>query len=376
MGAKARNIIIILAILLIAGLAANWMRTNRTSDIASDKGAVPPSYDLEWQKGMCYATWDKDRYGTQPSDESLSAMMKTNTEWVAIVVNWYQENASSTKIFPTDRTPTDESLVHAIKYVHSLGKKVMVKPHLDLENSVGGAWRGEISCPTDADWDAWFDSYAKFVLHYAEISEANDVEIFCMGTELTSVSTMREKAWKKKVIGPIRKVYNGPLTYAANWHEEYKYVKFWDALDYVGIDPYFPLSDKDRPDPEEIKAGWDKWVKEMEEVQAKGQKPIIFPEAGYCSADGAARTPWEEVVTGSLNLKLQADCYEALLATFWEKPWFYGVYWWKWGTDVRFGGPSNKGYSPQNKPAQDIVTQWYAKPISPHDPSVFKKAVR
>ncbi len=373
MGSKARSIIIVLAILLAAVFAANWMKSG---GVAGKKTFSGKAFVPEWQKGMCYVTWDKDRYLTAASDESLSAMMKTNTEWVAIVVNWYQDNACSTRIFPTKDTASDESLAHAIDYAHSLGKKVMVKPHLDLENSFGGAWRGEIYCPTEAAWNAWFDSYAKFILHYARISEENDVELFCIGTELTSVSTTKDRLWREKVIAPVRNIYSGPITYAANWHEEYRYVKFWDALDYVGIDPYFPLSEKDVPDLDEIKAGWDRWVEEIEEFQAGVKKPVIFPEAGYCSAEGTARTPWEEVVTGRLNVKLQADCYEALLQRFWDKPWFYGVYWWKWGTDVKFGGLSNKGYSPQNKPAQEVVTRWYSKPVVPRDPSIFKKAAR
>lgn len=170
--------------------------------------------------------------------------------------------------------------------------------------------------------------------------------------------------WEEIVIKAVREVYKGPLTYAANWDEEYRLVSFWGALDYIGIDAYFPLSDKDNPNLDEIKQGWEQWVKEIEALQQKYNKPVIFPEVGYCSADGTARTPWEELAAGKVNLKLQADCYEALCQTFWTKPWFYGMYWWRWGTDTRFGGPGNRGYSPQNKPARDVVKSWYGKSVS------------
>jgi hypothetical protein len=67
------------------------------------------------------------------------------------------------------------------------------------------------------------------------------------------------------------------------------------------------------------------------------------------------------MTSDKVNLKLQADCYEALFKTFWDKKWFYGVYWWRWGTSVKFGGPNRRGYTPQNKPAQAIIKRWYKK---------------
>ena len=315
-----------------------------------------------FQKGVCYATWDKTRYSAPESDASIKSFAEAGAEWVAIVSTVYQDKAYTTKIFSTAKTPNDSSLVHAIQYAHSLGLKVMLKPHLDLQNVEGGGWRGEISYATEAEWEEWFRNYADIMLHYAEMAQANGVELFCIGTELTSVATTKEKLWREKIIAPIRGIYKGLLTYAANWNEEYRYIKFWDALDYVGIDAYFPLSDNDSPSLDEIKTGWAKWVQDLEEFQTKINKPVIFPEVGYCSADGAARTPWEELVTNKVNLQLQADCYEALFSVFWDKEWFYGTYWWRWGTDTRFGGPSNKTFTPQNKPAEDIIKKWYKQP--------------
>jgi hypothetical protein len=251
--------------------------------------------------------------------------------------------------------------------------KVMIKPHLDLIDTSGGSWRGEITCVSDPDWKAWFESYRDFIMHYARMAQENGVEILCIGTELTSVATIKENMWKEIVIKPLRKAYKGPMTYAANWNEEYKHVKFWDALDYVGIDAYFPLSEKDKPSIEEIRKGWEPWVKEMEEFQKIVQKPIIFPEVGYCSAEGTAKMPWEDLSGKTLDLEQQQNCYKALYEIFWNKEWFYGMYWWRWGTSVTLGGKNNRGYSPQNKPAQDVVAEWYAKPVPANDFAAFTK---
>jgi len=333
-------------------------------DIVSFAGvedARPKVKELtEFEKGMCYTTWSKTKYGTKESDESLKELAKTGTKWVSVTVTWYQVACNTTEIFPTVKTPSDESVIHAIQTIHSLGMKAMIKPHLELVDTSGGSWRGEIACAPE-DWEKWFDSYKNFVLHYAEIAEQNKAEMFCVGTELSSIAVIKEDLWKDKIINPVRGIYKGPLTYAANWNEEYLNVVFWKEMDYVGIDAYFPLSDKDRPTLEEIKKGWEPWVKEMEEFQAKVNKPILFTEVGYCSAEGTTRAPWEEPIRTPGNLSLQADCYQALYEIFWNKDWLYGIYWWKWGPDVRMGGPENRSFTPQRKPAQKIVTKWYKK---------------
>ena len=318
--------------------------------------------DYEFQKGVCYTSWTNQRYASERSDESLAEVKNLGAGWVSILTTWYQDKCFSTEIRPADNTPSDESIVHSINTAHSLGMKVMIKPHLDILDTSDGSWRGEIACSSDPDWQLWFESYRDFIVHYARIAQENNVEILCIGTELTSVATIKEEMWKDIVIKAVRDVYKGSLTYAANWNDEYTHVGFWDALDYVGIDAYFPLTEEENPNLEQIKEGWQEWVEELEEFQKQVDKPIIFPEVGYCSANWTAKTPWEELTSGNANLKIQADCYEALFETFWDKEWFYGVYWWRWGTDVRFGGRNNRGFVFQNKPAQDVVRRWYSKP--------------
>jgi hypothetical protein len=155
-------------------------------------------------------------------------------------------------------------------------------------------------------------------------------------------------------------VYDGPLTYAANWNEEYALIKFWDALDYAGLDAYFPLSDKDRPTLEELKDAWQAHLAEIERWQQTINKPVVFTEIGYKSIRGAARKPWEDAI-GEVDVGLQRECYQALLETFWDRPWFSGVYWWYWGTHEKMGGGSHRGFTPQNKPAQELVVAWYRK---------------
>ena len=101
----------------------------------------------------------------------------------------------------------------------------------------------------------------------------------------------------------------------------------------------------------------------IESWQETIDKPIVLAEIGYKSSVGATDEPWQHSPIGAVDLQLQADCYEALLSSFWDKPWFYGVYWWHWGASPNIGGKFHRGFTPQNKPAEEIIKNWYNKPV-------------
>jgi hypothetical protein len=315
-----------------------------------------------FQKGMCYTTWSKNAYNTKKSADSLKRLRDINVTWVAILSTWYQDHCFATKIFPTGKTPSDESVTKAITDAHALGLKVVLKPHLDLISTEYGGWRGEITCTSEPDWDRWFASYRDFILHYAKMAQKQGVEMYCIGTELTEATT--HTAQWKELIRAVRAVYKGDLTYAANWSDEYLHIRFWDDLDYAGIDAYFPLANKDKPTYEELMEAWIPWAGEIEQWQKTVNKPVIFPEVGYRSSLGTARQPWEHVPGPKVDVELQKECYRAMVDTFWNKEWFYGVYWWNWGTDKRMGGKHNRGFTPQNKPVEGYVAALYAQRVN------------
>ncbi|MFH1877652.1 MAG: hypothetical protein ABH883_02485 [Candidatus Omnitrophota bacterium] len=325
-------------------------------------GVKSTSQAMEFQKGMGYATWSKDGYDGEMSDESLAQMKNTGVEWVSILVTWYQTNCWSGDIHRESITPTDESIIHAIKKAHELGLKVMLKPHLDLLDKSDGSWRGEIGCMKETEWDEWFRKYTEYIMYYADIAEKEKVEIYCVGTELSVTATAKGYLWKE-LIKTVRTRYSGRLTYAAHW-DRYMDIRFWDMLDFVGINAYFPMTEEMAPTYEQLKEAWGKWVTEIEDFYGRVQKPIIFPECGCNSADGAAIRPWEHAPRREVNLQLQSDYYKALLDVFWDKEWFYGLYWWYWGTNIHMGGEYNRGFTPQNKPAEALIKEYYSKKVS------------
>lgn len=350
---KTFSLLVAASVLFTVAQPSSLMHAETTADATETVQPVVP------HKGMCYVTWDKDRFATEYSDKALAKLADIGVRYVSICVTQYQEKYNSTKIKPTDKTPSIRSTKHAIKTAHKQGLKVMLKPHIDLIDAHDGTyWRADIGFATEENWKKWFRSYEKFIVKYARIADRHDVDIFCVGTEL-AFTTQKENEWRK-LIQEVRKVFKGKIVYAANW-DNYKNIGFWDDLDYVGIDAYFPLSYRPNPSLDELKDGWSKWIYEIEVWQKSINKPVLFTELGYASTKHAPYTPWKGGVMGNPDPDIQARCYKAFFETVWKKPWFAGVYWWKWDTNVRAGGKHNRQFTPQNKPAQEVIEEHYKK---------------
>jgi len=261
----------------------------------------------------------------------------------------------------------DEGLTVTAALASSLGVHTLLKPHVWVRRA-GGATRDGIAMESEADWTRWFRNYRTFILHYAELAERDHMEMLCVGTELGVAAVSREADWRA-LIADIRRVYHGRLTYAANWYREYEAVPFWDVLDFIGIQAYFPLSEKEQPSLDELVAGWAPHLAAIERVQARVGKPVLFTEIGYRSVPDAAARPWEwpsrfEPESAPSDPGLQARCYEAFFRAVWPCPWFAGAYWWKWFPDGRRHGESGAtGFSPQGKPAEAVLAAGYGGSI-------------
>lgn len=336
---------------------------------------TPVTPDALEIQGFGYAKYAPNQYNTADSDRSFESMADTGANWVSLLTTWYQEDRHSKEIYSNVLTPLDSDLTHAINKAHAEGLKVLLKPHVNLQYD--DVFRGRIGPDfTDADWNEWFASYANFINHYAEFAEANNVDMFAVGTEL--VSSAHRKANWEAIIAGVRSRYSGPLTYAANHTGEDCYqkpggiddpdcVQFWESLDYIGIDSYYNLTSQFDPSVEQIKQAWDGPLNHLAALAAKYPgKPIVFTEIGYRSWDGANKQPWCYNCSGGgstgIDLQEQVDTYRALLEVFHDQSWFGGVFWWDWTDGENNSGTCDDGYSPHNKPAENLIRDWYGAP--------------
>ncbi len=237
---------------------------------------------------------------------------------------------------------SDAGVEIMIRSAHSLGMKVLLKPQLWPQP-------GKLKIAPSA-LDSWFEQYGAFIEHYARLAQRLHADTLCIGVELENF-TGHEAAWRG-IIARVRQLYSGPLVYAANHGQEFESIRFWDALDYIGLDNYYPLSgDYDAS----------AVVTKVEAVAARFQRPVLLTEAGFASAVDSHRTPWADHPPQPLSLEEQARCYEAVFQAFYNKPWFAGVYWWKIETDSDHELPNN-GMVPWAKPAMMVLQKWFSSP--------------
>jgi hypothetical protein len=235
-----------------------------------------------------------------------------NLKWVAPVVNWFctSKDAGSCPILPgvesddiatqpdtwqvshfsrttahqisrqKDKpiyggTPTDSSIRRYLEELKQRGYKIMFYPMLlvDLHDK---PWRGRITGKPE-DMINFFQNpfgYNRFILHYANLVK-DLVDAFVIGSEMVGITSIGEQGsfpavdefillaeQVKAVVGP-----QVALTYAADWSEYhhtdggwYHMDKLWacNAIDFIGIDAYFPLTNKTHEDydMDKISQGW------------------------------------------------------------------------------------------------------------------------
>jgi glycosyl hydrolase family 113 len=254
-----------------------------------------------------------------------------------------------------------EGIRETTRLARERGLATLLKPHVWLH----GSWPGDVEMRSEADWESWFASYRRFLLHWAAFARDEKLEGLCVGTELDK-TIGREKEWRS-LIAEVRAIFPGLLTYAANW-SHFESVPFWDSLDAIGVNAYFPLSEKSCPTADELVDAWSPIAARLRALSERVSRPIVFTEIGYHSACGAFSKPWEWSMRGAKpHAQDQASGYEAVARVFHGEPWFGGVFWWKWHAK-RKNVPAKDGdtdFTPQGKPASALLAKQFRAASAP-----------
>jgi hypothetical protein len=329
-----------------------------TTGVAEDVAyspAVPASGGF--MRGMTYATFQAGLLNQDAEYANIDRMLALGCDWVAVTPIWYQDSAVSTVVAPDPaESPGDDEISRFIAYLHAKGIKVLLKPCVDARD---GAWRAEFN-PQSVE--SWFESYRDFIFHFAEMAAAANVEMFCAGCEYKWSDENQRDQWALTIQG-IRQRYPGKLVYAADW-SNYQRVAFWDLVDFVGIDAYFPLSFESDPPLSKLRDGWAAALDAIEgwlRSSGLGWRKVVFTEVGYESKPGCWQNPGD-TSGASADAAAQDACYKALLMTAPARDWLDGIVFWWWdnpSTHDAGGGPDNAGWTPKGKPAEQTLASFH-----------------
>lgn len=323
--------------------------------------------------------------------QTLNTVKDLNANLIVLQPSWTAVSQSSHILIDQviGKNPQWASLVNQINYAHQDGLQVAVFPQVIFPFQSRSWWQG--APIDDIWWRVWFERYRSFVLQYADIAESTGAETLVLGGEWLSPAIPYSSSPGYPVIplpGSIDTIWADLIV---DVREHYSGEIAW----------YLPLNQIDQPPPflefvDTIYLSWGAKLAtspqaSVSELQSRAEailtnqvrpfkesigKPIVLNIA-YPSSDTAATNclPFSENNTDclpveflspifpdpthiDLDLEEQVDVYNAILAAVNENNIVRGV--------ISEGfipviGLEDKSISIHGKPAQTVISYWFAQ---------------
>ncbi|MFO0696734.1 MAG: hypothetical protein U0230_24400 [Polyangiales bacterium] len=303
-------------------------------------------------------------YGTRYTEELLDHLAGMGVTWISLTPFgriWALDSTSILMDFEAPYPENRAAVKRMIEQAHARGMRVLIIPHLWVETT---GWRGEIEPAGPNGWAKYQASYRSFVLAWARDAAEVGADAFSLGVECKSWSGRFGGYWTR-LINDVRGVFPGLLTYSSNW-DEAENVLFWDQLDLVGINAFYPLADHDDATYAEYVDRSRRNMESVRELSERLDMPVIFVEVGYTTRKNAAVQPWlwpddmEGVVVDDHE---QARALAATFETFLPEEWFAGFFVWRYYANLDdVSQEALWGFSPHAKEAEGLLEWTFAKP--------------
>jgi len=296
-------------------------------------------------------------YGTAKARETMERLRGLGVNTISVLLEGRMADLSDTSIEPPDADVL-ASIRAVLRDANQLGFATILIPHLYLDD---GEWRGRVDPSTPALADTWWMSYEKLIGVAAAVAGDSGVSALSIGVELKAMSSRRETRERMKRVKAIaQRVFRGPLTYSANW-DEADAVTFWDLVDLVGVNGYYPLV----PDPTR---GAERVGRRLTALCTQTGRDVLVLEVGYRSSPLSHVEPWAwpQDVAPMVDEGAQAHAWAAVLSYWLDAPGVRGLVLWVVPTDP--DDPASEprhGFNPLNKQAEHVIRSAFLGVQSP-----------
>lgn len=309
-------------------------------------------------------------YGSPAFERGLDEAVRLGANWISLTPfgrAWDLEATGVTRTFELPLAENQEGLLAAVRQAHARGLKVLLVPHLWVES---GGWRAEIDPKSEAGWQSFAQSYRAFALTWARFATHAGVDMLAVGVELRSWVTTTHAPSFLQIVRAVRAAYAGPLTYAANW-DDVEQTVIWGELDVIGINAFYPLTDRAGASDEQLYAGGREVSKKVTALAEQWQKPVLFNEFGYTARTDPALRPWEwpDHMRGvTVDAAAQAAAYRGLLRGMLETAELRGAFVWRLYADPDdLSQEAEWGFSPRGRAAELALrgaywSRWLSEP--------------
>lgn len=279
---------------------------------------------------------------------------------VAFSFPFYVDAIDADAVVTDATTPTPDRVALVVEEARRSGLRVTLRPLLDefaLRERDPQDWRGRLD---PADRAAWFASYTAFLRPYLELAQREQVATFSVGVEF---SLLQDDPGWAGVVAAAREVYDGEISYSANW-DAYAGAVAGVPADVVGIDAYPQLDVAPGSDEDELAAAWVDWLDETRAPRPATLLTEVGAAAEAATVDNPAvpERPGEPLDVGAQATWFAAACRAA------RELDMGGLYWWRvpFESDPATADPvADRHDSFLGRPAEDAVRECFTSWTAP-----------
>lgn len=302
-------------------------------------------------------------YGTPYTEELLDELVRMGANAISITPFGRIWSLRSTRIsldFELSYEENRRAIGRMIAQAKARGLRVLLIPHLWVETE---GWRGEIDPGSPEGWSSYHASYREFVLAWARDAQAFGADAFSIGVECKSFSGRFGEYWTG-LIADVRAVYGGVLTYSANW-DEVEDVLFWDQLDWIGVNAFYPLAEAGGASQATYVASAERALAQLGAFAALIGKPVVLVEIGYTTRTDAAVEPWlwpDGMSDVTVDEREQARALAAIAEAAARRPDVLGFFVWRYYANLDdVSQEAAWGFSPHAKQAEQVLERIFAR---------------
>jgi len=339
---------------------------------------------LAWRAG-CLLVPGAVGYGSRAVRDSLRALTESGANTVTLRSFDYRD-APEPEIpgaLHPPAVPAEESdlaLASAASLAHVEGLQVGLEMHL-LASSQGGK-TAALSMPDVPRCEEFFADYRPFLIHEALLAELLGAAHFSVGSGLENTTTasrvvaqssIKRAGWQD-LIRTARALFDGQVIYTAGSLHEAEELLFLDDLDVLALELFPALTGG--PDaidrgpgqaPDEGRLASQLTGQLMRAGEFAGAHGIGLWLTGMGFA--STREAWQrtDLPRGATSPPTQLLLYRALATAVkrleTKQPGrLVGLQLWNWSSYPAAGGLADRGYTPQGKPAAELLPGLFSAP--------------
>jgi hypothetical protein len=323
-----------------------------------------------WHQGMrqlgIQVYWTANRTDTSDAlirakaERIINYAIGLNANAIAITFPFFTYGVSANTVYANpDITPTAHHIAVFLAVARQAHMRVTLRPVLN-ENALIAqnpfAWRGSIS---PQDRAAWFRSYRKLLLPYAEAAQAGHAATFVLGDELNSLEGSPQWA---ELVRSIRSVYRGQLTYDENYDEFSTGIAKLPVPSH-DVDAYPSLGVPPAASVGQLTSSWDAWLGAH---PLAVRRQLTISETGIDAVAGSYVNPWDWASRANrpIDVHVQATWYQAACNAVSAEQIGGGIYYWEVNFDASPAAPrafESDRLTFLDRPGQQVIRNCFAR---------------